>query len=201
MRRTKIIVIAVSAVSAPSVVLPPVAHANNFAGATGQSGCGKYNMQDNSTMTYHRTGGLSVGMYNAVAHAINNHVSPTDVNPATEEATPNSNTDVVFSEANYVGSWCGGTWHDTPATDDFVAYAYCSSLSGSKCQRFDVYFDQSYDVLLSTSGRRTLACHEIGHTLGLYHPSTANGGTSDSCVANGSEGYSSHDIKHINDNY
>lgn len=157
-------------------------------------------MQDNSDMTYYRSN-LTPNLYNAVAYAVNTVVAPTDVNVQTEQSAPNGDTDVVYNEADYTGSWCGYTWH---SVGSLVGYTYCASLSGSKCQRFDIYTDYSWEVTVTTTLRRRHACHEIGHSLGLDHPSAANGAPSTTCMAAGI--YTTYDqthevVGHINPNY
>jgi hypothetical protein len=128
-------------------------------------------------------------------------VQPTDVNVLTEQAAPDGNTDVVYNEADYTGSFCGFTWH---TAGSLVAYTYCSSLSGSACQRFDIYTDSSWESTVSTTLKRRHACHETGHSLGLDHPTAANGAPTTTCMAGGS--FTTYDAVHevnghINPNY
>ena len=177
-----------------------VAHATNFTGGTGNSGCSA-NAQDNSTMSWHRTSGLSTAMRTAVSNALNNHVNPTDITVAAEQATPDGNTDVVYREANYVGNYCGFTWH---SAGSLIGYTYCRTTSGANggtCQGFDIFFDQSWEVSTTTTLRGSIACHETGHSLGLTHPGT--GIDQSTCMSgpNGFQGYSTHEVGHINGFY
>jgi hypothetical protein len=176
------------------------AHATNFTGGTGASGCAA-NAQDNSTMTWHRTSGLSTAMRSAVAYALTYHVNPTDITVATEQATPDGNTDVVYYEADYANNFCGFTWH---SAGNLIGYTYCRTTSGANggtCQGFNIYIDQSWEVGTTTTLRRSMACHETGHSLGLMHPGT--GIDQSTCVSgpNSFVGYSSHEIGHINSFY
>lgn len=187
------------------VAVSSSASAHSFSGASGQTGCG-VNAQDNGTMTYRRHTGLTTAMRNAVASTLANRVAPTDMTVAAELSSIDSNTDVVYWQANYTGSWCGGRWHEGPGshTGGWVGYAYCRSLSGQRCQRSDVYFDQSFEVNATTTERLWLACHETGHTLGLQHvPRDSWSGTPEftTCMNESvftSTAYHSHEIGHIN---
>jgi hypothetical protein len=184
-----------------ALTLAPDASANNFFGASGNSGCSG-NMQDNSTMTFKRTSGIAGDMYNAVAYVINSLVQPTDVTVQAELAAEDGNTDVVYQEANYIGSYCGIVWG--PTTGSYaVGYTYCASLSGSRCQRFNVMFDQSWEVVATSTDRRHIACHETGHSLGLAHPTSSSPVTT--CMS-GTTAYITYDASHevaghINGNY
>ena len=78
-----------------------------------------------------------------------------------------------------------------------IGWTKCQNLSGSKCDRFDIYFDQSWSINASQNYRNNIACHETGHALGLKHDSNT------SCTNTTTpEGYSSHEVTdHINANY
>ncbi len=195
---TKLSILIVLALTMATIPATSVT-AENWYGATGNVTCGG-NMQDNDDMTYHRSSGLSSALFSAYTYALNNAVSPTDIDLQPEQSSPDDNTDVVMQEANYTGTWCGHTWHGGSGTV-IVGYASCESLSGSKCQSFNIYTDQSWEVNQTTTSRRNHACHELGHTLGLIHPDSDEERDS-SCLYSRSElDYSDHDKEHINDNY
>lgn len=195
-RAVKSVAVAGVALLAVTTLLVESAAANNWVGATGAQGCGA-NMQDNSTMTYSRVA-LSSSMFNEVAWVLNNVVAPTDISLAAEQATPTSNTDVVYQEANYVGGFCGFTWH---SAGNLIGYTYCASLSGQRCQRFNIYIDQSWEVNVTNTSRRWIACHESGHSLGLTHP-TSSSPTTTCMSSSGSTYHSTHEVSgHINGNY
>jgi hypothetical protein len=175
------------------------ASANNWYGATGATGCGG-NMQDNSTLTYNRSGVGPVAMRDAINWALTNRIEPTDISVAVEQAAANGSTDVVYFESNYVNSFCGFTWH---SAGTLLAYTSCKSLSGSRCDRFDVLLDQSWEIGATTTLRQNLATHETGHALGLQHPV---GGVPASTVMgdwpNVSQFDGPHEVTgHINTNY
>ena len=193
-----VVALAVSILAATTSVR--VASASNFTGGTGNSGCSA-NAQDNSTMSWHRTAGLSTAMRTAVANAVNNQVNPTDVTVSAEQAAPDGNTDVVYYEANYAGNWCGFIWHPTGS---LIGYTYCRTTAGANggtCQGFDIYFDSSWEVGTTATLRNSIACHETGHSLGLTHP--AAGIDQSTCMSglNSYQGYSTHEVGHINGFY
>lgn len=126
---------------------------------------------------------------------------PTDIDLQAEQSSPDTNTDVVYIDADYATT-CGFDWHPDDAADpdtNFVAgMAECRTLSGSKCQRFDVRFDTSFTNTINANYAATFACHETGHTLGLLH---RNEGCMPAIVPTNAHFYSTHDIGHINGNY
>lgn len=180
-------------------VAVPAAQATNFSGATSGTGCFANNMQDNRDYTYHRSS-LTTRMYSAVANVLNNQIAPTDITVKAEQATPDGNTDVVMYDADY-STHCGFDWHPDgpdPDTNWIAGLAECASLSGSRCQRFNVRWDTSLTDTLNDNGARTWACHELGHTLGLLHRNEA---CMPATVPANQPGYSTHDIAHVNANY
>ncbi|MDX2342331.1 MAG: hypothetical protein QNL12_00650, partial [Acidimicrobiia bacterium] len=171
LRRLRMLLVAGALLVALVVVqltaVPPVA-ANNWYGSTGNTGCGG-NMQDSTTMTYYRES-LGTSWYNAVAYAINNAVIPTDVLMAAESTSHGSTVDVVLQDANYTGTWCGYTWH---SGGSLIGYTNCQSLTGSDCNHFHIYSDTSWMTSQTTTRLRNHACHELGHSLGLIHPTSS----------------------------
>lgn len=187
-----------------SLGVVPDAHATNWFGATGSTGCNSGNIQDNGTMTYYRSS-LTTKMYNAVANTLNNDVLPTDIVLQAEHSGWTSNTDVVYYDADY-STLCGYDWHpDDPSDPDtrwVAGLARCMTLSGSRCQRFYVHFDTSRMNQINDDGARTWACHETGHTLGLKHRN--EGGCMPATVPANAHFFTDHDRNaggHINDTY
>lgn len=187
------------------IVDHPFVLGSNWYGASGGTGCSG-NMQDNSTMTFHRDINVQsdANLHNAIAKVHNEEVTPSDLTVQSEQVSPDSNTDVVYHNSDYVGNYCGYTWHSpgSSGSSSLIGFVACAALSGSKCQRFDVYLDRSWTSGRTRSELERFACHEIGHALGLIHPSSSNGGTT-SCVSSGHPvfGYSAHDVSHLNANY
>lgn len=155
-------------------------------------------MQDGTTMTFFRDG-LTTALYNAYAYAINNAVAPTDVAVAAESTSHvNETVDVAMLDADYVNTFCGFTWH---SAGSLIGYTSCRTLSGSRCDHFHIYSDTSWTVNQTTARLRNHACHELGHSLGLIHPSSTQQ-RDDSCLYDTTElTYSGHDEGHIDGNY
>jgi predicted Zn-dependent protease len=81
----------------------------------------------------------------------------------TVEMTSSSNVDVIVYDSNYGSSYWAWTACSTTAT-------YGGSDPDRWCRpqllRYDTSHTTAYDT---TTERRYLACHEMGHTLGLRH--------------------------------
>jgi hypothetical protein len=201
---------AVIATSITVVVLglvlgPPLAGATNWVGTTAATGCASVNRQDNRDYTFTRSS-LTARMASAVAFVNNNLIGPTDVTVKPEQFTATSETDVVVFDADY-STTCGYDWHPDssgdPDTDAIAGLMTCETLSGSRCQQAYVRFDTSLTNAMDDAFARTLACHELGHTLGLGHrenPATDKGCMPSLLPAN-QPNYSAHDRAHIQDNY
>lgn len=155
------------AVCASLIVMsvPSASGTNNY-GATGGASCSAGNVQDNNSMTYYRDS-LRIRLKNAVQWVLDNRVDPTDMNVANESSQASSTTDVVFMDGNYT-TYCGYVWANA---GDVVGLAQCVAIvsSTNRCERFDVRFDTSFTNGATTAQSRLIACHEIGHTLGLKH--------------------------------
>lgn len=149
-------------------------------------------------MTFSRQS-LTANNFAAVADTINTDVIPTDVSVAAEMSTPDSNTDVIYYDYDY-WNFCGFNWHTLGST---IGLTVCVSLSGSRCNQFEVHLDTSFTESRTSLERQALSCHETGHTLGLKH----QGITSQSyygCMPNpfvAIDYFSDHDVGHINANY
>ena len=98
--------------------------------------------------------------------------------------------------------YCLLDWHD--GTSGVLGFAKCHSLSGSKCQKFQIRFDTSYTnkSTTTTNWARALSCHETGHAVGLAH--LANSQFVHGCMPTTLVQvvqFSTHDIDHLNDKY
>lgn len=132
---------------------------------------------------------LLVGMYNATVSSVNDDYNPTDLQ-ASMSSDPN-NTDVFVYDDYYSYALAG--WAVCPAG---------ASQGGSHpdhwCIGQGVYYNlNATDYVADAGSRAYLACHELGHTVGLRHS-----GESASCMTvntpNGSSLLTAHDVAHIN---
>ncbi|KRE60147.1 matrixin family metalloprotease [Nostocoides sp. Soil756] len=171
------------------------AHAN-FSGANGKTGCSggsPVNMADGGTHNFNYVS-LNSAVQSAVAWSRTYNYDSTDVNTG-YDSTLDPTTDVIVRNQDYT-TYCGFSWH--PGST--VGLTTCDSLSGGfKCESHTVRFDISYFNAANQSQERGLACHEIGHSLGLTHRDAETG-----CM----ETYltyptylTDHDEAHLNANY
>ncbi len=171
-----------------------VASATNWSGASGGTGCNAVNR----TFDYYlilQYSSLTSNMTSATNYARTNAIDPTDI----DTVLSSSNPDVSLVDADF-SAVCGYTWW-TSSTSGVVGLATCNSLVLSSCKHHTVYYHQPFTDATTTANRRGLACHEVGHTLGLLHRS----GTS--CMPQGypkpalTYEHSHEVLGHINPNY
>lgn len=176
-------------------LLPAAASAHNFSGASGSFGCSN-NMTDNRDHWFSYAS-LTSASTAAVDWSRRYNYNPTDLNTFTESRRT-AQTDVVVFDSDYEGTTCGARWLASPTRGNgTIGMALCQSLSGERCQQFFVFFDTDYMGPASRGDEASLACHELGHTVGLLH---ATG----SCLAsptNGSPWLNDHGRTHINRTY
>lgn len=177
----------------------PVA-ASNYSGGTGSIGCAALNEADNRTHTFH-----NVDVESSTSTAIywsreNNLDGSTVINPE-YDATLGNHTDVVVRDQNYV-DYCGKDWmQGSPDTSGTVGLTTCDLTAGAPCDQHTVRINLNYTEKASTdtSEKRNLACHEIGHTLGLQHRDAAG------CMKQGLSttytDYTDHDRAHLTAEY
>lgn len=173
------------------------AWATNFSGASGATGCGGVNMADNATHSFWYDS-LSTDAQIAVNQTRTSNYNPTDLDTVNEDV-PDSLTDVLTYDEDYEGTTCGSVWQSGAALGGLAGFTQCLSLSGSRCQQFAVYFDNDFMGPRSTGDERWLACHEVGHTVGLMHTNTGANCMQSPGVATAV--LTAHDISHINTNY
>jgi hypothetical protein len=95
--------------------------------------------------------------------------NPTRINTLPEMNGENATTDMVLFDDNYAGWSCTANWISEIGGGGVIGTARCQSLSGAACQRFNLHFDAQYMGPRSDAAERALACHEIGHSVGLRH--------------------------------
>jgi hypothetical protein len=150
---------------------PPSASALNFTGPSGGTGC-LGNMADNRDH-YVWNDSLSAATLDAANYVRVYTYNPTAINTFTEDVFT-SQTDVLLRDYDYEGPWCNLVWRSSStAVTGIVGYTKCLALSGSACQQFEVRFDNDWMGPKTTAQERWLACHELGHTVGLTHTSQA----------------------------
>lgn len=117
----------------------------------------------------------------------------------------NMTTSVRTTYTTSVDVWAYNTWSPVGQQTGWYAWASCVryvSGSSTKCNQFTITFNER----LPHSNYAALACHEIGHTVGLTDGQPgANDGPVDtrSCMKGPPDftAYSNHDRTHINARY
>jgi hypothetical protein len=189
--------IALLAVAGLGVQTGGTALATNYSGASGSTsncpaGPGGNNMQDPNPHTIY---------YDSLEQSVRDHmewarwavVDPTTVDSQLVSSAT-SLTDVVVYDQDYT-TYCGLNWHDPgpEPNEGFAGYVFCVSLtSNNKCEKHELRIDLSWwntsfaGADNNNMPRRYMACHEMGHTLGVRHPNRLEPEDSfDSCMVPG----------------
>lgn len=134
--------------------------------------------------------------------ALTNVYDPTDLRAYRDDADPYP--DVIASDADYGNNGLLG-WVECPPdnTGELGTDPY-RSCRGQRL-RYNAYYWFNATYYDTQTNRRKIACHELGHTVGLRHWNDYHTGTG-SCMYNSpltasTTGLSQHDRDHINAYY
>lgn len=166
------------------LIITPVAQGSNFPG--------RY--ADNSNHTYYLSPVTNATEKLHLRNAMNWLASNTDMTVKEESFSEYSSTTDIFMASQYRS--------DAPFSTYYAWVTCVKTLSGNKCDRWDLIINRKNPH----ANLRAVACHEIGHTVGLAHLSGSNSSYSlpnRSCMrSNPDHNYLSlHDIAHINGRY
>jgi hypothetical protein len=174
------------------------ASANGFGNA---NGCCPF--ADNGKHWYNYAS-LETRTRTAVKAALLNLDSQTDMTVAAD-TTADPSTDVESFDQYYVDHW-DLDWNGSSTGYNLFAYSKCvkanapaSSGQPWTCDQYEVRYDLADIDWMTATQRQALACHEVGHTVGLDHSTEST-----SCLKTGAHKiikYSAHDVAHINGRY
>lgn len=184
-----------------SLLSAPPAHADNYVGATGNTtncstGIGAegddLNNTDPNPLTFSDVD-LTPNMAEAVWWSRTARFDPTR-HDTSYVSSVSSNTDIVSYDQDYT-TYCFLAWHSI-GTGGVIGLATCVSLvGGGACEKHETRFDLSYMNAVDQNNRRTVACHETAHAVGLAHR-YENGCTYPTAPHAGE--LTLHDVTHIN---
>lgn len=140
----------------------------------------------------------------AVKYAMLNLDAQSDITVAAD-TTPDASTDTEHFDRYYVDHW-DLDWDGSSSGYNLYAFAKCvkywpraSDTAPWLCDQYEVRYDLADVDRFTTTQRKALACHEVGHTVGLDHSNESS-----SCMRTGAHTtvkLSSHDVAHINGRY
>ena len=143
------------------------------------------------------------GIDTAIQWALDYQYDPTDLHAYRDDA--DSLYDVSVSDSDYGDNGILG-WVECPTTNSGEWGTDPNRSCRGQLLRFNTWWYFNTGELDSTGARRRLACHEMGHTVGLRHWDDYHTGVN-SCMLStpldaGVEGLSTHEIDtHINPYY
>lgn len=137
------------------------------------------------------------GIDDAVIWSLNNNYDPTDMTAYRDES--DTLPDVWVSDNNYGALNGVVAWAECPTANTGVGGSHPTMWCRGQFVRFNSYYNLGY--YNTGIERQQLACHELGHTVGLRHRTStascmytyAGGGADD--ILDG------HDVAHINARY
>lgn len=185
-------VLACAGLGVGTLVWPASVSADNFSGATGNTGCvGGLNEADNYYHSFYYD-----NLHDVTRIPANNtrldDLEPTVINTEVVNNT-SSSVDVAVHDNDY-SDFCGYNWYYV------IGLTNCSELTNGArfCDKHQVYIDLSDFNNLGLAERNSVMCNEFGHTLGLQH---RDAGCMTSPVPPFRTNYTDHDRDHLRQNY
>jgi hypothetical protein len=141
----------------------------NFSGPTGLTGCRANNMADSATHYVHYRDVLEQTR-DAFDVQRRYEIDPTAVDTRTMDII-NENTDVIVRDGAYEKTtYCNIEWYVPGVRIGPVGLAQCERINAAKrCDRFSIRIMNLVMTQGSIALRRSVALHEMLHTLGLLH--------------------------------
>jgi hypothetical protein len=171
-RDLQIIVVAV--VCAMMAAMTSSAHASNFGPL----------FADNPGQSYYYDAGHTAGARAATTWTIEYSYQPTDMNWYYTTTGIHTSNDIWYTV--------------DPVADPYIGLTTCRALMDiDECEHWHVVYDEPWWIDASDVSRRSLACHETGHTVGLKHGSYG-------CLEEGqtwNQYLGTHNTSHINSRY
>lgn len=170
------------------------AGATNWYGVTARTGCDSPNQAENREHTFIYES-LAAETANAMGWVRVHRMNPTVVNTVLLAPSDyNTSVDVIVRDRFY-DDYCGYYWYRPGRINTIIGLVTCDyrRVYGA-CDQHSLRVTNYYMDPVGDAERRSLMCHEGGHTLGLGH---RLGGSCVSQNAITTNTYSAHDIGHL----
>ena len=184
---------------------PPNATAHSSVGGTTLTTCNGLNMHEpyDSSIDYYFSG-VSSDFQDAVHWIMRNDVNPTDLQGFETFNSTASYMDVRIYDGAY-SDWCGANWYpySNPGTVGMAKCSAVSQIDATACRWHTVAISSTWVAQASAVHHKRLACHEIGHVLGIPHNEHSISEYNNSCMRDGvsSPGtdafYSNHEVNNM----
>lgn len=163
------------------LLAPDEAHGDHYSGATGMSSLGcrhNINKADNSYHTITIANATNQQTRDAINQERGQEYEPTDLN-TNMISDETALTDVVVYDARY-NDYCNLDWVPPDSSYGIKGFTQCVKLtaepsgtqpdySDNECEKHELRLSLNYILYRADQYDRELACHEIGHTIGLDH--------------------------------
>ena len=173
---------ALAVVASILVASGPGARANDFGGTNASCPSVCYHYRAHQDYWYDSS--LTQEWEDESDWARQENINPTDM--SSSKVGGHGLADIAVFRDDYPESWYGAT--------------ECWDANGSECEHWHVFFNSTWGPY-DQQQKRSLACHEFGHTTGLHERPTHGDNASCMETPHWHTHFNDHDTNHINDYY